>query len=277
MKKTALIIAMFGALASGNVFAEQENSSIQAMPDSFQEIYKLDNESGDSKYVDGIKENGETDQLRFKSMKETAVSLGMQEGVKFRYDQINKELEASALKLDEVFNFKPLLLSNGMLLPPIIDHVEGGLSVESNDLINQSDVTYMIRKDARLVSTAPSWRDYLIQQFTVNDTVNKVMLPKTAEEKAVWKAGVKEGWEKGIKQAENVFELNLNKLKRDYLGVSTFHSLVRQNIVAMPSVAVGDMGVSINGKKMDIGQKIFRITSHASFNKDGWRAVGAAQ
>lgn len=276
MKRTALVIAMFGALASSSVFAEQESSSIQAMPDSFQEIYKLDNDSAESKYVDGIKAS-ETDQLRFKSMKETATSLGMQEGVKFRYDQINKELEGMALKLDEVFNFKPLLLSNGMLLPPVIDHVEGGLSVESNDLINQSDVTYMIRKDARLVSTAPSWRDYLIQQFTVNDTVNKVMLPKTAEEKAAWQASIREGWEKGIKQADSVFELSLNKLKRDYLGVSTFHSLVRQNIVSMPSVAVGDMGVSINGKKMDVGQKIFRITGHSVFNKDGWRAVGAAQ
>lgn len=270
-RKTALLAALLSAL-SGSALADGDDAG-QGV---YHELYNLDQDTERSKYVDGIKANN-TDEIRLKAMRETAVTLGMQAGVRYRYNQINDELEYIALQLDEIFNFKPLLIGGGMLLPPIIDHVEGGFSLESNDLINQSDATYMLRKDARLVSTAPSWRDYLKQQFSVLDNVNKVMLPKDDEEKAFWQSAVLDGWNKGIQQADNVFTLNLNKLKRDYLGISTFHSLARQNIVAMPALAVGDMGVSINGRTMDVGQKIFRITRHAEFNNStGWRVIGSA-
>ncbi|WP_305910449.1 type IV secretory system conjugative DNA transfer family protein (plasmid) [Methylomarinum sp. Ch1-1] len=250
-------------------------SSVSATPSNLDELTNLSQNSAEnSHYVDGIP-SSEIDQLRYKAMIEAAQVLGLQEGIKHRQEQINDELAEIADELNRIYNFRALLLNDGIMIPPVIDEVEGSLKIEEDGSINASERTYIIRKDAKLTIDPPSWRSHLIHHYGVTDRINKAILPKTDKEQLIWKKSIEEAWNKGIDQANYMFSINLNRLTRDYLGMARFKSLAKQRIVDIPMVARGDLGIRVNGRKLDIGQNTFRITNHSSFQTKGWKAFGS--
>jgi defect-in-organelle-trafficking protein DotC len=131
-----------------------------------------------------------------------------------------------------------------------------------------SDTTWEIREDAKVAISPPSWRDYLIQHYAVNDEVNPLIRPKDSKEEKQWAADVKKGWDAGIAQADSLFEVNLDRLARDFRGIVRFHRLAEQNVLAVPDFAAGDLGVTVNGRKMDVNQRLFQITGQSKFNAD---------
>lgn len=277
MRKKALTIAIYSILASATLGVQAASGYDESYtPASLEQLEHLDQATKDSEFVDGSA-GTDIDQLRTKSLKEAAETLGMQSGVKYRYDLINKELDTQALELDRIYKFSGLMLHNGKMLPPVLLVTEGSQTLESPDLLNMSDITYNIHTDARLVNAPPSWRDYLYKKFATTDTVNKALLPKSPEEKLIWKVNVKKGWLDGVKHAEYMFGTNISKLTRDYLGMTRFLSLSKQHIVSVPMLSEGDFAVNINGKTMDVGQRIFRITNPAAFNAEGWIPLGAKE
>lgn len=206
--------------------------------------------------------------LRLGAVKEAAETLGIQRAIQYRYEQINQVLDRSSGQLDRIFDFSPLLMHNDKLLPPVITEANDVFTLKDNDSALSSDTTYEIKSEARIVTTAPSWRDYLIQHFSVNDQINPALVPKDTNEKVIWLDGVRRGWYLGAKQADSIFSANLARLVRDYRGIVRFHMLVAQHVVSMPVLAEGDMGIRVNGKMLDVGQKIFKITDHTRFTPD---------
>jgi len=217
------------------------------------------------------------DQLRPNAIKEAAQTLAIQEAVKYRYANIVSQLNAVDQKLDQVFNFHALLLNDNKVVPPVIGETNSGFVVESDILAKSTEVAYRIISPARLTATPPNWRDYLIQAFSVVDNVNPSLLPENTAERQIWKEGIETGWEMGLAQADRVYTSSLNRLVRDFKGMLRFNLLAAQDMVSIPILAEGRLGVQVGEKILDVDQKIFRITSPTYFRSvKEWKPILAS-
>lgn len=212
--------------------------------------------------------------LRPDAIREAAHTLGLQAGVKHRYDQILDRIQEREAAIETIFDFRTLLLHNGSVLPPVIAEGRDGFKLQADDLASTVDVTYRILQPARFVSATPHWRDYLWQQFAVVDNVSPAVLPKTSDEREIWKAAAQKGWDAGIGHADRVFQSNLNRLVRDFQGMLRFNALVAQGMISMPMVGKGELGVQVGDQILDVNQRVFRITVPAKFQGvEEWKPI----
>lgn len=215
--------------------------------------------------------------IRGKSIKEAAITIGIQGGIKWRYEQINRELNKIQTELDFIYDFQPLLIKEKMM-PPIIVEANGTFGVKDDGTATSSLTAYEIIKDARIVAQQPSWRDYLSHTYQANTNLNPVLMPKDDDERTMWTEGVEAGWAEGIQIADRMAQENISRLTRDYIGGLRFHILAQQGVVSMPTLAVGDLGIHVNGQKMDINQRIFRITDHVKYqDSNKWKIISPDQ
>lgn len=212
--------------------------------------------------------------VRYEALREVAHTLGVQAGVRYRYDALNALLDSNRQTLDRLFDFRPLMLHDGRVAPPVIDEAAGAYRIASDTEASQVQASYSIEQDARLVSRAPDWRDYLVQHYPAFERPDEVMLPKALDERRVWSAAVTAGWWEGVAQAERLFDIHRARLKRDYLGMARFKRLALHGMVDVPLLAESPLGVVVHGRRLNIGERIFRITSTTDFRAvRHWRPV----
>lgn len=215
--------------------------------------------------------DNEFDNLRPKAIKEAAETLAFQRAVKFRYEEIVELLKKKEKHLDNIFNFKMLMLNKGKVVPPVIVEARKGYNILSDREATEVNRTYKILKDARIASAPPNWRDYLVKEYGSQEEVNPAVLPKNEKEERLWDAAAERGFNDGIKHADRLFEINLNTLRRDFEGILKFKILAEQNMVDVPVFSEGELGVRVDDKVLDIDQKVFRITEDSRFKEmDKW-------
>lgn len=238
------------------------------------EVHAADDPSAEIRKLQQLRGSAELKpevvQLRSSVIKEAAYVLGVQSGVCWQHDLRIKALEEIAPSLDRIFNFSPLLI-HGDVLPPIIIEAGPGLRIENKTTATSVIKHYKILFDAQFISTPPNWRTYLAQPFEKAENINPVVLPKTGAEEELWKEHVRKGFHDGIRQADLVFETQLNTLVRDYSGVIRFHALARQGILAMPEVSRGNCDITVNGKELKIGERVFRVSGTQFTKVEAWK------
>ena len=205
--------------------------------------------------------------IKLDALNEAALSLGARTGLFWRAKQINESLKEKTEYLDRVFNFNALLLDNN-ILPPVLTENKQALNLDSPQSIRISDTNYKIIKQARFVTVPPVWRDYLFMHVNKPEMPDNTLLPKTKEERDVWKKAIREGWEKGILQAEQIYVENLNRLKRDYQGMIRYRTLLAQNMVSLPLVAKRSLGVTGGGEELSINDRTLTIKALPSLKAD---------
>lgn len=217
---------------------------------------------------------GDALHIREAALREAATTVGIQGGIKFRYTQINAEITKMASSLDFIYDFKPLLIREKMM-PPIVVEANGTFGLQEDGSATSSLTAFEIIQDARLVASQPQWRDYLIHDYQAITDINPALRPKTDKETIAWKEGIKKGWDEGVIIADRMAIEQEARLSRDYKGSIRFHQLEQQGVLSMPTLSIGDMAVHVNGKKMDINQRLFRITDKSSYQEDSreWKAV----
>lgn len=206
--------------------------------------------------------------IRHLGLRDAALSTGARAGLAWRAKQINQLVKKHERQLDLIYNFNALLMDHNVL-PPVL--LEGRLPLEqtADDIIRVSDRAYTIQSQARFVTLAPTWRDYLKLNYREPDMPDRSLLPRTEAEKTVWDKYVDEGWQLGITQAEVIFSENLGRLKRDYEGMVRYRTLLAQNMVSLPYVAQINLGITGGDSQMAINDRILRITAMPSFNTAG--------
>lgn len=215
--------------------------------------------------------------MRVRLLRRTAYTLGVQGGAHGRYQHIDTILNQHAATLDQIFNFGPLLLNNSRVLPPVMEVVHGAMRLSSTIKGSSVITAYRIEAPAQLVSLPPSWRSYLLQSFPPLSRVSRLLMPKNDREWRIWRHAVSRGWTQGIQEANAVYSSELHSLQRDYLGMLRFHMLVAQKMVSVPVLATGNLGITVNGRRLAIGQKIFQITWPAHFRRPHhWRVRAVA-
>jgi defect-in-organelle-trafficking protein DotC len=205
--------------------------------------------------------------LRPRAIRRTARTLAIQKAVAWRYEQIKELLEEHSSRLNHIFDFAPLMMGDGKVLPPVITEAGASYRVKSQKRASSTSTTYRIIAGAKMVSSPPSWRDYLLRSYPSFDKSDAGVIPKNHKEREIWKEAALEGWQLGIEHARRLFRTNLSELVRDYKGILKFRLLAEQNIVSAPIVAEGKVGVQIQGKQMSVDRKVFRITRETDFQE----------
>ncbi len=215
----------------------------------------------------------------YDGLRDTALALGAQAGLARKAFQINAMLDRHKIQLDRIYQLRRLAITapNGsIVMPPIVSESVDHYRVSGDGQVASSaDTLYRILAPGRIVTTMPNWRDYLVRNWDETELPAPEILPKTAEERAVWRRFVAEGWKQGIAQAEAIFDADLARLERDVEGMVRYRALVAQGIISEMYFGAADRGVTGGGDEMKIGDRVVRITVPARLNEhhDTWTPV----
>lgn len=212
--------------------------------------------------------------MRAQALQDTALSLGAQAGLYWRAEQINHILQDHSKELDQIFNFNRLMLSDHVL-PPILQYSSKNLKLDGVDTIRLSDELYIIKSQAKFVTTPPNWRDYLWLNFKPADMPADNMLPRTSAERKIWKQYVVIGWQKGVQQGDLILHDNLSRLVRDVKGMILYRKLLAQRMVSTPFVEKNNLGVTGGGESLRINDQVLQITALPALQVDSrkWQPI----
>jgi defect-in-organelle-trafficking protein DotC len=207
-------------------------------------------------------------QIRADAMREAALSYGARGGLAFRTFEIQRRLAEYDTSMSKTFNFSRLLLAapSGLLIePPIVSEAQRAVLVNSaGQAAAVADRIYRINRVARIVTAARDWHLYLERDWGRVDPPPPILLPKTDEEKVAWAAYVKQGWDEGVKQGEETFESDIDRLTNDYTGMVRYRELLAQGMITSPYALADDRGVTGGGSEMRVGDRGVTITGQSA-------------
>lgn len=220
--------------------------------------------------------------IRRDAMRDAAQSYGARGGLAFRTKQIMDELKKTSGAMDKAFDFRRLLIkapSNLFIEPPIISEALNNFIVTPNGVeAAVADIVYQITNQARIVSAPRNWRQYLERDWKKVSDPPEILLPETPKERAAWRKWVAEGWEQGVKQADEIFQADLDLLTADFEGMIRYRRLLTENKISAPFATMTDRGISSTSvqtvignrpvnitSQMRVGDRALRITSPSSF------------
>ncbi len=199
--------------------------------------------------------------IRLKAVQEAAEQLGMQTGLADESEVIDHVLQIHDAQLNQIFNFR-LLMYKDSVLPPVIISANNRLHIDNaGDNIRIGGQSYQIIQQVRFVTAPPTWRDYLWMDYPYPAYPNQAVLPKTAEERAVWKEALSKGWGEGIKQAITIYNINLDHLGRDFNGMVLYSKLLAQNMVSPFYVVKHDDGITGDANHVTLDDQTWQITA----------------
>lgn len=223
-----------------------------------------------------ISKTGKISRIREMALKETALSIGAQSGLAMRAKKINKALTRNARHLDQVYDFTALILEHNVM-PPVLLSGRNTVNLADAQTIRVSDRTYKVSKQAHFISVPPTWRQYIWMDYKKPEVPHLSLLPKTKDERRLWRKFVEQGWNNGIEQANNILEERLARLQEDFLGMIRYRKLLAMNMVSPPYVANTDLGVTGDANEIHIDDRVLRITALPALNVNAkeWRAAVA--
>ncbi|MGM0423265.1 MAG: type IV secretory system conjugative DNA transfer family protein, partial [Pseudomonadota bacterium] len=139
--------------------------------------------------------------IRRDAQREAALSFGARGGLAKRNYEIMQRLRGHEDVLDQVFNFRQLLIKapSGMLIePPIVSEALDALTViDEGQEAAVSDRVYNISERAKITTAPRNWRQYLQQDWSEVRPPPEILWPRDESEEANWNKWVSEGWERG--------------------------------------------------------------------------------
>ena len=216
----------------------------------------------------GGKEQSAVQLMRPKAIREAARLVTFQTAMSWRYGQLVAETECYNAIMDTAFNFAPLLLTQGeaLILPPQIARAGASMRIEDGATATAAKTTYELLEPARYIAVVPNWREFLMaDDFPEPEQPNPAVLPKNSEERAIWRAAVREAWAQGLAEADQLYADNVSRMARSYRGVMLYHLLTAQHLLSRVNTASADLGTRTQGNKLNIGQKVYRITAPSAF------------
>lgn len=218
-------------------------------------------------------------QARFSVVREAGLVVGVDAAYKERAIELRSHLQSVAADLDRIYNFAPLV-DNGRLLVPSVELVKDVSAIEGDgSLLRETGRVLRIVEPARLVTTLPTWRDWLsVWQTAAGDAAAErpvdAALPQTREERDVWRSALDEAWVVGRRQADAVFRAELDALTESYLGRLRYRILVEQRIIRPAALGQSDFGIVRESDSVRIEDKLFSIRDAAVFaSPSDWRAL----
>jgi defect-in-organelle-trafficking protein DotC len=239
---------------------EQDTAGTDTLPPDLKSLQTIERENT---LIDG-QQTGMPMDIRRDALREAAISFGARGGLAWRTFAIRRELETRATALDSVYDFRQLLIPapSGLLIePPIINESLNAMLIEGDgQQAAVSDRIYNIVNNAKIVSTARTWRNYLEREWGAVEPPPDILRPENEEERKIWVELVAKGWEEGVRQANEIFQDDLNLMMADFQGMVRYRVLLTQGMVSPPYALQVDRGVTGDGNEMRIGDRAVQIT-----------------
>lgn len=238
----------------------------KSLPEPLQKMHRVTNDTYYDKKEQGVQ------QVRLKTLRQAAFSWGVQEGLYWRYNKIVDLMNNQSIDLHRVFSFNKFIVDGKMLMPSIIE-ASRVFEQTSQSQVRTVNISYTLDKPARLVPAPPTWRDYLVRRIDKPQKPHDVIFPRTSDESKVWAKAVNDGWESGVKQADDIFHLDLRKMQKEIEGMYRFRKLLAMGVVTMPKFSSSQYSVIAldNGKTININDVIYSITTQSDFTEtDKW-------
>lgn len=218
------------------------------------------------------KEGGMPFDIRGQALKEAALSYGARGGLAWRTYQIRHELDGRRAYLDKTFDFRQLLIPapSGLLIePPIIsESVNATIIGNGGQEAAVADRVYNIGMDAKIVTTARVWQNYMERAWGDVTPPPDLLRPRDEVERQKWIAWVRDGWDKGVTQADDIFEDDLKRMGADYQGMVRYRMLLAQGMVSPPLAMQIDRGITGGGKEMRVGDRAVQITGQSELQTE---------
>ncbi|NCT05972.1 MAG: type IV secretion system DotC family protein [Alphaproteobacteria bacterium] len=263
--KRLSLLTFLMVCANGNVFAQSIDVSLRTEKPPV--LSELQNIKKENTLVDS--QSALPMDIREDAVKEAALSYGARGGLAWRTYEIRLELENRARYLDKIFDFRQLLIPapSGLLIePPIISEAQDAMLIQSSGLdAAVAEKVLNINRNARIVSTARTWRSYLEREWDEVTPPPDILRPENAREREIWKELSEKGWYKGIEQAEDIFNDDLNQLVSHYQGMVRYRVMLAQGMISPPYAVQVDRGVTGGGNSMRIGDRSVKITDLPEF------------
>jgi defect-in-organelle-trafficking protein DotC len=218
----------------------------------------------------------EAQRARAQAVYDTALSVGIKTGLAFQLHNVEDAVHVEARDLDLVYNFTGLMIRQ-RVVPPVITEARNLYNQDGDYAVRLSGAYYRIERQARFASVAPNWREYLTfpRMSVEKSSLLTLLAPKTEEEREVWRQAVKSGWDQGVEQANLMLTQAMDRLNRDFNGMSRFHSFVVAGKVSMPVIAGEDIPITKTGGSMAVDETLLRLTALPDFNShpDTWQGL----
>jgi defect in organelle trafficking protein DotC len=233
-------------------------------PPTLSELQNLEKEEETKKSSSDDEDGNIAYNLRKEAMFEAATSLGARGGLAWRTYEIRMELATRERQLDKVYDFRQLLIPapSGLLIePPIVSESLNALLINNDgQQAAVSDRVYNIIHNAKIVSTARTWRSYLEREWGDIELPPDILRPESEEERKDWIKNVAKGWDEGVRQADEIFQDDLNVLMADFQGMVRYRALLAQSMISPPYALQVDRGVTGGGEEMRVGDRAVQIT-----------------
>ena len=217
-------------------------------------------------------------QIRGDAIREAALSYGARGGLAYRTFEIQRRLAEYDTSMNKTFNFARLLIAapSGLLIePPVVSEAQRAVLVNAGgQAAAVADRIYRINKIARIVTAPRDWHLYLERDWGKVDPPPAILLPKSDVERAAWRKYVKEGWAAGVKQAEDTFEADLDRMTADFTGMVRYRELLAQGMISPPYALADDRGITGGGNEMRIGDRGVSITGQSQLLPAGGGGKG---
>ncbi|MEC4242098.1 type IV secretory system conjugative DNA transfer family protein [Pseudomonas sp. DSV-1] len=216
--------------------------------------------------------NDEGGKLRTDALRQEGLRVGAQTALAYRYGMIMDYLEAVEPKLNVAFNFAQFV-RDGHLLIPAITEVRDQYTKE-NGLVHRVKAGYTVQEEAQVVSSVPTWRDYVYQRYEKPELPHEALFPRDDFETSEWKRSLLEGWNAGIYQADEMFKDRVNQLTKAVEGRHQYVTLESRAMFSPADLKVVNSQVTFQGRTMNVGEQIIGIGQLGNFtNSQTWAPI----
>lgn len=212
--------------------------------------------------------------IRIRAIRQEGLRVGAQTGLAARYTMIMEYMDSVEPKMNVAFSFNGFVRDGRLLVPAIIE-VNDRLSYDAETgQATEVKKAYTVIEEARVVTSVPTWRDYLFQVYAMPEPPHESILPRNDEEVEVWKKALNEGWVTGLYQADQIYQDRINDLTRAVEGRYLYRTLEAKKMISPAALQVVANRVTFNGRTMNIGETIYSIGNAAAYQQSsGWSPV----
>ena len=221
--------------------------------------------------INEISVDDSLDKARLALVEQEAFNYGIENAVYLETKRINEKLELHSNLLNRAYNFGLFILDGNVLLPSI--RRSGQVTEENEGSLRKIEASYTFITNAKVVTTPPTWRDFLFRQLPLPQELSAVAQPKNKMEQTAFERGLKSGYLAGIKQANEIFSSDWSNLDEIITGMYVYRKLVASGHLSLPKSKV-DLSVrnlSGDGKTLYLNERIMSVTQPASFKpSENW-------
>lgn len=213
------------------------------------------------------------------AVRQAAWRYGAQNGLAAENQVIRLLLNRRSRQLDEVFDFRSLVLPVGdsdiLMIPPVISETEANFAIsESGDSARETGRIDEIIRPENYVKVPPTWRTYLDREVTVAQPPADAVRPQVEAEVEVWRVGVAQGFAAGERQASEIFMADLGRLQRDIMGMARYRMLLASGKVRAPNIDIIRASASGGRNKLLIDDQQLHIRDHAGLDANSRHWTG---